>query len=166
MEGLIEYFKETLLSHHLLSTSHKKQTTIYSKSECHRILQFLADVYSTKVIQKQVQLEMVFLRIIQVGKEIAIDELLERLSHLESQTPPTQEKPSQKIYPPEEIKVEEVKIEEKAPEPTLVTEPPPVVIMTEVPQSPPAPLTLSLNEKTRLDNLVRFASVEFKGRVL
>ncbi len=154
MEGLIDYFKEILLAHYHLSNTYEMQKKIYSQSECHRILQFLADVYSSKVIQKQIQLEMIFLRILQIGKEVAIDELLERLSILETNTPlPTFN---------EDIK----KLEESSPKDESPTPP---SIPTAIPPSPAPQLQpatpVSINDKTRMDTLIRFASVEFRGRV-
>ncbi len=170
MEGLIDYFKEVLLAHHGLSDSHKAQTKIYSKSECHRILQFLADVYSTKVIQKQVQLEMVFLRVIQIGKEVAIDELLERIDSLESSpsqkgvlelTPPPVFTPKQEETP-ERIEVPHTQtkspIHEPMPNPLIVEE-----VVTVAAPTKMAPSPLSANEKNKIDNIIRFASVEMRG---
>lgn len=145
-ESMLTYFRNIFLAYHNPKSSFHAKTKIYHLSQCERILQILTDIMLQKPFQKKIQLEMSILKIIQVSKEISIDSVIDYFFEGKE----ISSNHSQKISdsPPEKGIIENsLEVQTKTESPKISHEP------------------ISLKKQTKVDNLVRFASVELGGFV-
>lgn len=161
LESLAEHFRTIIrvqMGEKALLSSYQTATQIYSKHQALNILEYLIDSMerAQKTPFKRIHLETTLLHIIRSPLKIPIESLVERLEKLKSHAPsPTKEElpppQPQATLPAEKAPVEEVPF---FPESTTLPKPTP---------SEPAPLTTSIQEKIKHDQVMRFTSVAFNG---
>jgi DNA polymerase III subunit gamma/tau len=123
-----------------------QSASLYTKQQCLSIIDYLSHHLHElgKTPFKKIDLEMIFLHILQSRNKLSIDVLIRRLIELESKLPKSQEIPLKNPLPekPQAIQNKE-----------------------ETAQTPPISQNERVRQQSKYDTMMRFAAVELEGSV-